>query len=348
MLTTLSIRDFVLVDSLDIDFGTGLCVLTGETGAGKSILLDALSLAIGARADASQVRGGRDAKACITATFELQDQHTVIQRLIDHDIPLPAGGDPLILRRTITADGRSRAYINDQIVSVGALRIVGEGLIEIEGQFASHGLLNPKSSRFIRCIRPSRRPGERDKRCLETFKKSELLLATARDEINRIAAEGDYLRHVCAELDEFDPQEGEEVVLTESRSLMMNAEKVAETINQTLDMLTGNEGVQQALAKSQRALERANGKAAGSLTAALEALDRTGNEAATASDLLIDALKLTDQDPSQLEKVDERLFGLRALARKHNTDVDSLPQLRKEFIAKLERLEDSWIGIYRS
>ena len=110
MLTTLSIRDFVLVDSLDIDFGTGLCVLTGETGAGKSILLDALSLAIGARADASQVRGGRDAKACITATFELQDQHTVIQRLIDHDIPLPAGGDPLILRRTITADGRSRAW----------------------------------------------------------------------------------------------------------------------------------------------------------------------------------------------------------------------------------------------
>ena len=342
MLTTLSIRDFVLVDSLDIEFGAGLCVLTGETGAGKSILLDALSLAIGARADASQVRGGRDAKACITATFELQDQHTVIQRLIDHDIPLPAGGDPLILRRTITADGRSRAYINDQIVSVGALRIVGEGLIENRGTVCKPRFAESKeSSRFIRCIRPSRRPGERDKRCLGTFKKSELLLATARDEINRIAAEGDYLRHVCAELDEFDPQEGEEVVLTESRSLMMNAEKVAEAINQTLEVLTGNEGVQQALAKSQRALERANGKAAGSLTAALEALDRTANETATASDLLIDALKLTDQDPSQLEKVDERLFGLRALARKHNTDVDSLPQLRKEFIAKLERLEDS-------
>ena len=342
MLTTLSIRDFVLVDSLDIEFGAGLCVLTGETGAGKSILLDALSLAIGARADASQVRGGRDAKACITATFELQDQHTVVQRLIDHDIPLPAGGDPLILRRTITADGRSRAYINDQIVSVGALRIVGEGLIEIEGQFASHGLLNPKNHRDSLDAFGHHGDLENETSAAwELFKKSELLLATARDEINRIAAEGDYLRHVCAELDEFDPQEGEEVVLTESRSLMMNAEKVAEAINQTLEVLTGNEGVQQALAKSQRALERANGKAAGSLTAALEALDRTANETATASDLLIDALKLTDQDPSQLEKVDERLFGLRALARKHNTDVDSLPQLRKEFIAKLERLEDS-------
>lgn len=342
MLATLSIRDFVLIDSLDIEFNEGLCVLTGETGAGKSILLDALSLVIGARADASQVRGSRGAKASITATFELHDRHTVLRKLIDHDISLPAAGEPLILRRAITADGRSRAYINDQAVSISTLRIVGEGLVEIEGQFASHGLLNPANHREALDVF-----GQHEELVNETndlwreLKRAEQTLATARDEIDRIKSEGDYLRHVCAELDEFDPQEGEEAVLTESRSLMMNSEKIAEAINQTLDMLSGSKGFQHALAKSQRALERANGQAAGSLTQALEALDRTGNEVAMASDLLIDALELTNQDPTQLAKVDERLFGLRALARKHNTDVESLTQLRNEFIAKLERLEDA-------
>ena len=147
MLATLSIRNFVLIDSLDIDFSSGLCVLTGETGAGKSILLDALSLAIGARADASQVRGGIESgnRASIAATFELLPGNTVLGKLEEHDVDLPMDGDPLILRRTVTADGRSRAYINDQPISVGTLRNIGESLIEIEGQFASHGLLDPQT-----------------------------------------------------------------------------------------------------------------------------------------------------------------------------------------------------------
>ena len=128
MLATLSIRNFVLIDSLDIDFSSGLCVLTGETGAGKSILLDALSLAIGARADASQVRGGIESgnRASIAATFELLPGNTVLGKLEEHDIDLPMDGDPVILRRTVTADGRSRAYINDQPISVGTLRNIGE------------------------------------------------------------------------------------------------------------------------------------------------------------------------------------------------------------------------------
>lgn len=342
MLTTLSIRNFVLIDSLDIDFSAGLCVLTGETGTGKSILLNALSLAIGARADASQVRGGHGSKAGITAIFELQQHHPVLQKLVDHDISPPVAGDPLILRRAITSDGRSRAYINDQIVSVAVLRDIGEGLIEIEGQFASHGLLNSANHREALDAFGQHEDLEKETSAAwKELKNAEQTLATARNEIDRIAAEGDYLRHVCAELNDFDPQEGEEAVLTESRSLMINSEKIREAINQTLDLLTGSKGFQQALSKSQRTLERANGPAAGSLTPALEALDRTGNEAAEATDLLIDALKLTDEDPMQLERLDERLFGLRALARKHNTDVDSLSQLKTEFIAKLERLEDA-------
>ncbi|MGB0630299.1 MAG: DNA repair protein RecN [Alphaproteobacteria bacterium] len=344
MLATLSIRNFVLIDSLDLDFSNGLCVLTGETGAGKSILLDALSLAIGARADAAQVRGGAGSadRASITATFELPADHAILDRLADQDIDLPADGDPLILRRTLRADGRSRAYINDQPVSAGTLRIVGESLIEIEGQFASHGLLDPANHRdALDAFGRHEDLTVRTRTAWTDLKTAEKALAEAREEIDRIAAEGDYLRHVHAELDEFDPQEGEEASLTESRSLMMNAEKIADAINASLDLLSGNKGFQQALSKSMRALERANEQASGMLKPALEALERTGNEAAMASDLLLDALRSTDQDPAQLERVDERLFGLRALARKHGTDVDSLASLRDQFAAKLERLDDA-------
>ncbi|MEE2997049.1 MAG: AAA family ATPase, partial [Pseudomonadota bacterium] len=344
MLATLSIRNFVLIDSLDIDFSDGFCVLTGETGAGKSILLDALSLAIGARADASHVRGGNqsDNRASITATFDLPKDHTIHGRLIEHDIEPPAGGDPLILRRTLRADGRSRAYINDQPVSLGILRNIGEALIEIEGQFASHGLLDPANHRDALDAL-----GGHDELVAETrtswiaLKSAEKTLAEIRAEIDRIAAEGDYLRHVHAELTEFDPQEGEETSLAESRSLMMNAERVAEAISQSLDMLSSNKGFQQALSKSMRSLERANEQAAGILQPALEAMERTGNEAAIAADLLLEAMRATDLNPQQLERVDERLFGLRALARKHGTDVDSLASLTGEFAAKIERMDDA-------
>ena len=344
MLATLSIRNFVLIDNLDIDFSNGLCVLTGETGAGKSILLDALSLAIGARADASQVRAGAGSanRANITAAFELPPGHSILSRLTDQDIEQPVEGDPLILRRTLTADGRSRAYINDQPVSVRTLRHVGEALIEIEGQFASHGLLDPANHRdALDAFGRHEHLSEQTGTAWNSLKSAERALAEARDEIDRIAAEGDYLRHVHAELAEFDPQEGEETTLTEARSLMMNAEKIADAINQSLDILSGNKGFQQALSKSMRALERANEQASGMLKPALEAMERTGNEAATATDLLIDALRETDQDPAQLERVDERLFGLRALARKHGTDVDFLAALCDEFAAKLERLDDA-------
>jgi DNA repair protein RecN (Recombination protein N) len=344
MLATLSIRNFVLIDNLDIDFGDGLCVLTGETGAGKSILLDALSLAIGARADASQVRGGARSgnRASITATFDLPADHTIHGRLTAHDIDPPVGGDPLILRRTLQTNGRSRAYINDHPVSLRILRHIGEALIEIEGQFASHGLLDSASHRDALDAL-----GRHDDLVAETrrswtaLKSAEKALAEAKEQIDRIASEGDYLRHVHAELTKFDPQEGEETSLTESRSLMMNAERIAEAINQSLDILSSNKGFQQALSKSMRSLERANEQAAGILKPALEAMERTGNEAATAADLLIEAMRVTDLNPQQLERVDERLFGLRALARKHGTDVDSLGSLTDEFAGKLERLDDA-------
>ena len=344
MLASLSIRNFVLIDRLDIDFSRGLCVLTGETGAGKSILLDALGLAIGGRAESSFVRGGSDSglKAMITATFDIPGDHEALARLANNDIEMPDPGEPVILRRILTGDGRSRAFVNDQAISAGTLRNIGETLIEIEGQFASHGLLDPSNHRTaLDSFGRLEKMVAATRETWNTMTVAEKALETARDEIERIASEGDYLRHVYAEIDEFDPQEGEEKELSEARSLMMNSEKIAESINQSLDTLAGHKGLQTALSKAARSLERANEQAAGTLKAVLESMERTGNEAATTVDLLGDALRSLDQDPAQLERLDERLFGLRALARKHNTSVDSLAELRAEFARKLERLDDA-------
>ena len=344
MLASLSIRNFVLIDRLDIDFSRGLCVLTGETGAGKSILLDALGLAIGGRADSSFVRGGHNSglKAMITATFDIPRDHEALARLAENDIEMPDAGEPLILRRILTADGRSRAFVNDQPISAGALRNIGETLIEIEGQFASHGLLDPSNHRnALDSFGRLEKMVTATRDTWNTMTAAEKALATARDEIERIASEGDYLRHVYAEIDEFDPQEGEEAELSEARSLMMNSEKIAESINQALETLSGHKGLQAALSKAARSLERANEQAAGTLKAVLESMESTSNEAATTVDLLSEALRSLDQDPAQLERLDERLFGLRALARKHNTSVDSLAELRAEFARKLERLDDA-------
>jgi len=344
MLASLSIRNFVLIDRLDIDFSRGLCVLTGETGAGKSILLDALGLAIGGRAESSFVRGGSDSglKAMITATFDIPGDHEALARLANNDIEMPDPGEPVILRRILTGDGRSRAFVNDQAISAGTLRNIGETLIEIEGQFASHGLLDPSNHRSaLDSFGRLEKMVAATRETWNTMTVAEKALETARDEIERIASEGDYLRHVYAEIDEFDPQEGEEKELSEARSLMMNSEKIAESINQSLDTLAGHKGLQTALSKAARSLERANEQAAGTLKAVLESMERTGNEAATTVDLLGDALRSLDQDPAQLERLDERLFGLRALARKHNTSVDSLAELRAEFARKLERLDDA-------
>ena len=346
MLASLSIRNFVLIDRLDLEFGDGLCVLTGETGAGKSILLDALGLAIGARADAGYIRAGSDDpsdaddRTSVTAVFELPRNHPVAALLAEHDIVSPGDGEPLILRRTLSADGRSRAYINDQPVSVGTLRTIGEYLVEIEGQFASHGLLDPANHRAaLDAFGGLGAMLKRTRAAWDAMREAGARLDDARREIERLSGEAEYLRHVHAELAEMDPQPGEDTVLSDSRAVMMNSEKIVEAIEQALGVLGGRDGLQTRLSKVMRSLERANEQAAGHLRDALEAVDRTTNEAATAADLLADALRGIDQDPGRLEQLEERLFALRALARKHNTDVDSLAALRDGFAAKLDALD---------
>ncbi|MEC7488723.1 MAG: DNA repair protein RecN [Pseudomonadota bacterium] len=344
MLTSLSITNIVLIDQVDLEFTKGLCVLTGETGAGKSILLDALSLAIGERADTSVVRGGSTSgnKSTIYAAFELSDYETIHTWMMNNEIEVPRDGEPVILRRTLTADGRSRAFINDQPVSAGALRAIGGTLVEIEGQFASHGLLNPGNHRSaLDAFGKLNAQAENVEKGWVRYKKAKKQLRNKRDEIERIAAEGDYLRHVYTELTQMDPQKGEEESLLRSRSLMMNAEKIADAIKQTLDMLTGSEGFQHQFSRSLRSLERVEEISGGLLKKALEALDRSANEAAITVDLLLEALQATNTEPEKLEQLDERLFGLRAAARKHNVDVDSLARLCHEFAKKIGYLDDA-------
>ena len=333
MLANLSIRDFLLVDRLDIEFDNGLCVLTGETGAGKSILLDALGLATGTRADASVVRKGARS-ASVAATFDLPDDHPALRHLAEIDAA-PAG-EPLVLRRTVNADGRSRAWIDDRAVSVGTLRTAGELLVEIEDRSAR--LLDPAGHRAALDAF-----GGLDERLAATRKawnglrKAEAALAAARAETGQ--ADADYLRHVHGELAALEPQPGEEASLADARAAMMDGEKIAEAVNAARSDLAGEDGVQNRLARTLRALERVDRR--GSLRMAIEALDRTAVEAATASDLLSEALAGIELNPARLQQLEERLFALRALARKHGTDVESLPSLTKEFADRLERLEDA-------
>ena len=333
MLANLSIRDFLLVDRVDIEFDNGLCVLTGETGAGKSILLDALGLATGTRADASVVRKGARS-ASVAATFDLPDDHPALRHLAEIDAA-PAG-EPLVLRRTVNADGRSRAWIDDRAVSVGTLRTAGELLVEIEDRSAR--LLDPAGHRAALDAF-----GGLDERLAATRKawndlrKAEAALAAARAETGQ--ADADYLQHVHGELAALEPQPGEEASLADARAAMMDGEKIAEAVNAARSDLAGEDGVQNRLARTLRALERVDRR--GSLRMVIEALDRTAVEAATASDLLSEALAGIELNPARLQQLEERLFALRALARKHGTDVESLPSLTKEFADRLERLEDA-------
>ena len=338
MLAALSIRDFLLVDRLDLEFDAGLCVLTGETGAGKSILLDALGLALGGRADASTVRGGR---AAVAATFEIDGDHPALRRLACRDIDPPAPGEPLVLRRSVAADGRSRAHVNDQPVSVGALREIGAGLVEMEGRFASHGLLDRAAHRAALDAFGGLGGRLADTRAAwDGMRAAEAGLAEARAGLERLAAESDWLRHARDELAELDPQPGEEEALAERRAVMMNGGRIAEAVAEGLSILSGEDGVRTRLGRALRILERADGLAAGRLGEALAGLERAAGEAAAADELLAEAGAGIDSDPASLQRLEDRLFALRTLARKHRTDVDSLAGLARDFAERLRRLDD--------
>jgi len=338
MLLGLSIRDVVLIDKLDLSFRAGLCVLTGETGAGKSILLDALGLALGVRAESGLVRHGAE-QAAVSAEFALPRSHPVRDLLSQAGISLP--GDSLVLRRVVDSGGRSRAFIDDQPVSIGLLRQAGEALVEIEAQFAQRGLLDPATHRQAlddygvdaSDLRGLTEAWNAWREKLKAHEESAERLARAR-------AEEEFLRHALKELEALEPKPGEENTLAEERALLMNRERLTEALEGALAELAGERGGERALNAAARSLERLKDKAGGRLDSALGALERARVETREAISEIEAALRDLGNAPRSAEKIEERLFALRALARKHNVTVDGLAGLRAEIAAKVAALED--------
>lgn len=336
MLQRLRIRDIVLIDKLTVDFKKGLCVLTGETGAGKSILLDSLGLSLGARADSALVRHGCE-KGSVSAEFDLAQDHPFWSILEEQDIERD---DSLVLRRVINNDGRSRAYINDQAVSVSLLRKAGAALVEIHGQFDTQGLLNPLSHRKILDTFGNLLPlSNKAKVVFKGWKQVEKQRIAAEAELDKARKDEDYLRHVLDELIKLAPQVGEEEDLAQQRQAMMHGEKILAGMQDAYKDLTQNKGVETMMRNGLRHLERIAEKAEGRLDEVIETLDRAAEITSQAMQLLDRASADVDLDPRQLEAVEERLFALRAAARKHDVTTLELPALKDKFEAQLNAVE---------
>ena len=341
MLTSLAIRDVVLIEALDLEFGPGLGTLTGETGAGKSILLDALGLALGTRADSGLVRNGA-AQASVSASFELPGDHPAFALIAENGFGVEPG-EALVIRRTVKADGGSRAFINDQPASAATLRELGGMLVEIHGQHDDRGLINPRGHRalldsFGRLDTAGVAAAHR------AWRAAEDALENARADLENAARDREWLDHAVEELTRFGPEPGEEAILAAERSDMQKGARLTDDLEAVNAHLDGSEGGLAALRQAARRLDRIAGEHP-LLGEALEALDRAVIEASEAEDRLVRAAEAMRFDPSRLEAAETRLFELRALARKHRVDADGLAALRDELTGRLGRIEAGDAGI---
>lgn len=335
MLRQLAVTNVVLVEQLELEFEKGLGVLTGETGAGKSILLDALGLALGARSDAGLVRSGQES-AAVSAELELPAAHPALAVLAEQDIG-PEPGEPLIIRRMVKSDGGSRAFIGSAAVPAGLLRDLGALAIEVHGQHDDRGLLNPRGHRGLLDAF-----GKLDTRAVEQawgeVTRIEGELAAARADFAAAERDRDYLEHSCSEIEQLAPDEGEESRLAEERSTMQAGLKVGESLTGLDELLGGSEGALALLRQAARRIER--GAADHPLLAdALAALDRALIEASEADDRVARAAEALAFDPARLEQVEARLFDIRGLARKHRVEPDQLAAFGAQMRAQLAALE---------
>ena len=340
MLVGLSIHNVVLIERLELSFAAGLTVLTGETGAGKSILLDALGLALGARADSGLVRKGAS-QAMVAAEFHVAADHAAQHLLAEQGI---AAEDSLILRRQVGGDGRSRAFINDQPVSVTFLKTLGEHLIEIEGQFETHGLLDPASHRDLLDGFGGHLTESRATHAAHaTWRQAEDALNEAVATLSQARLDEEYLRHAVAELELLDPQPEEETRLAMERQVLMAGSQVIEAVNAAHQDLAGDRGADRALIAAERKLQRIAdrlGDALGrELAGIASALDRAGVELREAIAGLQNLQQSLDADPARLDRVEERLHALRELARKHRIRADELPGQLAEMKARLTLID---------
>jgi DNA repair protein RecN (Recombination protein N) len=332
MLSRLSIRDIVLIDRLDIDFAKGLAVLTGETGAGKSILLDAFALALGARGDAALVRQGQE-QGQVTASFDLPRKHPAWALLKDSGIDAE---DELIVRRIQFADGRTKAFVNDQPVSVQMLKTLGAELVEIHGQHDDRALTDMATHRrLLDAFGGLEGDACRVEALWQARRAAEEAAARHRADVDRAKRESDYLRHSVEELSKLAPQAGEETTLAERRANMMAAEKIAEDLREAHEQVAGTNSPVLPLSNAIRRLERRSTQAPQLVDPAVKAIDVALNSLEEARTHLETALRIADYDPAELEKIEERLFGLRAASRKYSVPVDDLAALAEKYAADI-------------
>lgn len=332
MLSRLVIHDVVLIEKLALPLGRGLNVFTGETGAGKSILLDALGLALGERSDAGLVRTGA-AQASVAAEFNLEDDHAVFALAAEQGL---SAENPVILRRVIGKDGKSRAFFNDQPIGVGLLKQFGESLLEIHGQFETHGLLNAATHRgLLDAFGGLQGLRQKAGEAFTIWKTAAARLNSAKETSDRARAEEDFLRACVHELEELSPQAGEADTLAERRTQLQHREKIVDALNAAALALDGERGAIMALSQAGKSVARVSDKASG-LPDILATIDRAANESAEASHQLSRFLSAMDAEPDALQRIEERLFALRAAARKHNVPVETLPDMLRDLSARLE------------
>lgn len=334
MLSQLAIRDIVLIDKLVLNFREGLSVLTGETGAGKSILLDAFALALGGRGDGRLVRHG-EGQGAVTAVFDVPLDHPA--RTLAAQAEIDTEGD-LILRRVQMADGRTRAFINDQAVGVQVLRAIGAALVEIHGQHDDRALADPTTHRAILDAFgglqvPLTQVGEAARR----VKAARSALAEHRARVEAAAKESDFLRHAVAELETLAPEPGEETTLAERRTVMQQSEKVARELNEAIEASGG--GIVSHLSSALRKLERRASQLPALVEPCVAALDAALTALDEAHTVLDAALREAEFDPRELERVEERLFALRAAGRKYQVPVDELAALRERYAADVAAID---------
>lgn len=340
MLTHLSIRDVVLIDRLDIEFERGLCVLTGETGAGKSIVLDALGLALGARAETSLIRAKAD-KLAVSASFLLKKRHPALELLAEQDIA--AEDETIVVRRILSTDGRGKAFINDQPVSVAFLRSVAEKLVEVHGQFDTHGLLDPSTHLDVLDDFRRAKDGDRlDRTCADAFeawRTADLALKDAEAATAKAAADESFLRAALDELNDLAPRTGEEKDLSDRRNLLKNAEHIVAALAEVRAMLGGETDVEGLLRTAASRLSRIAPQAGGKLDNLCQSLERAVIEAGDAMHELERAAGEIEAEPKELERAEERLFALKAVARKHKCNVDDLPRIQADLKAQLDAID---------
>lgn len=337
MLLSLSIRNVVLIDKLDLDFKSGLSVLTGETGAGKSILLDSLGLVLGNRAETSLIRFGED-KLSVTASFDISNADLSLRNLLDeNELEYE---EELIIKRTLSRDGKGKIFLNDQPISVKLLKDIGHFLVEVHGQFDNQGLLNPANHLSVLDAYGNYSAlKEQVKICFDAYKKAQKARLLAEENIEKAKLEEENLRHWVKELDAANTYCGEEAELSQRRSELMNAEKIIESLSYAYNVLTQGNDVQSSIRHAQAAMDKASQHVDGKYDEIIAALDRALIETNDAVNQIEAASENISMNTSELENVESRLFMLKSLARKHQVGIDELPQVLSDFKDKLNTIE---------